>query len=202
LKKNFGEVKIPKITFMEEKVSEILENILGLLGLEGSFEVEEKEEGVFVSIDAEDPGILIGRNGETLSSLQLIINLVVSRQMKDENPKRVVVDVSSWRKSKEEELDSKAQPWGDIGQYSSIQGTEHNGQQGRQARFTKKVFVPILRLESLFISKNLSKPLYESKIHLLEQCRPLVPKPGHQRGLLPKYGNPSQSPTPSWPTQK
>jgi spoIIIJ-associated protein len=31
--------------------------------------------------------------------------------MKDENPKRVVVDVSSWRKSKEEELDSKAQQW-------------------------------------------------------------------------------------------
>lgn len=111
MKKNSGEVKIPKITFMEEKVSEILENILGLLGLEGSFEVEEKEEGVFVSIDAEDPGILIGRNGETLSSLQLIINLIVSRQMKDENPKRVVVDVSSWRKSKEEELDSKAQQW-------------------------------------------------------------------------------------------
>lgn len=111
MKKNSGEVKIPKITFMEEKVSEILENILGLLGLEGSFEVEEKEEGVFVSIDAEDPGILIGRNGETLSSLQLIINLIVSRRMKDENPKRVVVDVSSWRKSKEEELDSKAQQW-------------------------------------------------------------------------------------------
>lgn len=96
---------------MEDKVSEILENILGLLGLEGSFEIEEKDEGVFVSIDAVDPGILIGRNGETLASLQLILNLIASRQMPGEDLKRIVVDVSSWRKSKEEELAHKARSW-------------------------------------------------------------------------------------------
>ncbi len=98
---------------MEEKVSEILENILGYLGLEGSFEIEEKEDGVFISIDAVDPGILIGRNGETLASLQLLLNLIASRQMPGEELKRVVVDVSSWRKSKEEELASKAKMWAD-----------------------------------------------------------------------------------------
>lgn len=96
---------------MEEKVSEILENILGLLGLEGSFEVEEKEDAVFVSIDAADPGVLIGRGGETLASLQLIINLIVSRQMPEEAQKRIIVDVSSWRKSKEDELAAKAASW-------------------------------------------------------------------------------------------
>lgn len=96
---------------MEEKVSEILENILGLLGLEGSFEVEEKEDAVFVSIDAADPGVLIGRGGETLASLQLIMNLIVSRQMPEESQKRIIVDVSSWRKSKEEELAAKAVSW-------------------------------------------------------------------------------------------
>ena len=96
---------------MEEKVSEILENLLGLLGLEGSFEIEEKEDGVFISIEAEDPGILIGRNGETLSSLQLLLNLIASRQMPGDDLKRIVVDVSDWRKSKEEELGSKAKSW-------------------------------------------------------------------------------------------
>lgn len=96
---------------MEEKVSEILENILSLLSLEGSFEIEEKEDGVFISIDTEDPGILIGRNGETLASLQLLLNLISSRQMPGEELKRIVVDVSSWRKSKEDELASKAKVW-------------------------------------------------------------------------------------------
>lgn len=96
---------------MEERVSEILENILGLLGLEGSFEVEEKEDGVFVSIDAVDPGILIGRGGETLASLQLILNLIVSRKFGQENSKRIIVDVSQWRKSKEDELAAKTASW-------------------------------------------------------------------------------------------
>lgn len=94
---------------MEEKISEILENILGQLGLEGSFEVEEREEGVFVSIDTKDAGKLIGRDGDTLSALQLIVNLIVSRQI--ENPKRVIVDVSNWRKGKEENLEQKAKTW-------------------------------------------------------------------------------------------
>lgn len=96
---------------MEEKVSEILENLLGLLGLEGSFEIEEREDGVFISIEAEDAGILIGRNGETLSSLQLLLNLIASRQIGGENLKRIVVDVSSWRKSKEDDLAEKAKNW-------------------------------------------------------------------------------------------
>lgn len=96
---------------MEEKVSEILENILGLLGLEGSFEVDEREDGVFVSVDAQDPGVLIGRGGETLASLQLILNLIASRQFDADNSKRIIVDVSNWRKSKEDDLVSKTALW-------------------------------------------------------------------------------------------
>lgn len=95
---------------MEEKVSEILENILSLLNLEGSFEVEEKEEGVFVQVDLPEAGILIGRGGETLSALQLLLNLIVSKQF-GEKSKRVILDVADWRKGKEEELAHKARNW-------------------------------------------------------------------------------------------
>jgi spoIIIJ-associated protein len=94
---------------MEAKVSEILENILSLLSLEGSFEVDEREDGVFVSIETDDAGRLIGHNGETLQALQLIVNLIVSKQVEDS--KRVIIDVSNWRKGKEEDLAQKAQRW-------------------------------------------------------------------------------------------
>ena len=94
---------------MEAKVSEVLENILSLLALEGSFEVEEKDEGVFVTIDTEEAGKLIGHQGETLQALQLIVNLIVSKQV--EESKRIIIDVSGWRQSKEEELAHKARGW-------------------------------------------------------------------------------------------
>lgn len=97
---------------LESKVSEILENILGLLLLEGSFEVEEKEEGVFVFIETDDAGRLIGRQGETLTALQLLVNQILSRQLENSGQKdgfkRVLIDVSNWKKQKEEDLADRA----------------------------------------------------------------------------------------------
>ncbi len=94
---------------MEAQVSEILENILGLLALEGSFEVEEGPEEVTVSIEATDPGRLIGYRGETLDSLQLLVNQIISKQA--EQYKRVAIDVEGWRKNKEADLERRARNW-------------------------------------------------------------------------------------------
>lgn len=99
---------------MEAKVSEILENILGLMALEGSFEVVEGPEEVMVTIDASDPGRLIGFRGETLDSLQLLVNLILSKQLNEEEAfKRVVIDVGGWRKNKEADLERRARNWAD-----------------------------------------------------------------------------------------
>lgn len=97
---------------MEAKVSEILENILGMLGLEGSFEVTEGPEEVKVTIEASDPGRLIGFNGETLDALQLIVNQIVGKQATDKEPyKRVSIDVAGWRQNKEADLERRARNW-------------------------------------------------------------------------------------------
>lgn len=102
---------------METVVSEVLENILSLLELEGSFDVEEKEEGIFVTIDTPTAGKLIGYQGETLAALQLIVNMMVSKRIhgeeqdEEEKTKRVIIDVANWRKSKEDELVEKAKHW-------------------------------------------------------------------------------------------
>lgn len=99
---------------MEAKVSEILENILGLLALEGSFEVVEGTDETTVTIETSDAGRLIGFRGETLDALQLLVNQILSRQSssseKDEF-KRVVMDVSGWRKNKEGDLERRARGW-------------------------------------------------------------------------------------------
>lgn len=93
----------------EEKLSTVLDNLLGLLLLEGSYDMEEKEEAFFVSIDTTDAGRLIGANGETLQALQSIINQIVYRV--DNNSKRVMIDVEGWRKQKEEDLTKQSEIW-------------------------------------------------------------------------------------------
>ena len=97
---------------MEEKLGEVLDNLLGMLLLEGSYEIEETEEGFAGSIETKDAGRLIGSRGESLDSLQLLVNQMVSKKVEEGQYKRVVVDVAGWRKQKEEELKSSAQSWG------------------------------------------------------------------------------------------
>ncbi len=94
---------------MENKVAEVLEQLLGMLSLEGSFDIEETDEAVFVSIETDDAGRLIGHQGETLTALQQILNQIMFRQV--EEPKRVILDVSGWRKNKEADLESRAKAW-------------------------------------------------------------------------------------------
>lgn len=95
---------------MEQKVSEVLETILSMLSLEGSFEVEDKNDGVFVSIETTEAGKLIGFQGQTLSALQLIANLILTKQL-GEDSKRVIIDISGWRQNKEQELAQKTKGW-------------------------------------------------------------------------------------------
>lgn len=95
---------------MEQQLSEILDNLLGLLLLEGSYEIEEDENGLHVLIETKDAGRLIGAGGQSLDGLQLIVNQMMSRKTPD-NYKRVILDVGGWRKQKEEELTASAKSW-------------------------------------------------------------------------------------------
>lgn len=92
---------------MEHKLSDVLDNLLGMLLLEGSYEIEEEADGFLVAIDTKDAGRLIGVRGESLEGLQLVVNQIMSRKL-GENFKRVVLDVGGWRRQKEEELKIRA----------------------------------------------------------------------------------------------
>lgn len=101
---------------MEQQLSDVLDNLLGMLLLEGSYDIEEKEDNFEVSIETNDAGRLIGARGESLDCLQLLVNQMVARKVGPAPDgagfKRVIVDVMGWRKQKEEELVKSAQSWG------------------------------------------------------------------------------------------
>lgn len=97
---------------MQEQLSEILENILGLLLLEGSYDIQEEPDSFNVTIDTTDAGRLIGYRGESLEALQLVVNQIMARKIAESTDfKKTVIDVSGWRQQKEEELSGKAKNW-------------------------------------------------------------------------------------------
>ena len=79
------------------------EELLAKLGLAADVSVSEGEEKSFqIDINGEELGALIGYHGETLSSLQLFLNLLVHRKIGEW--RRVLVDIGGYRKERERKL--------------------------------------------------------------------------------------------------
>lgn len=86
-------------------IKEVSEELLSLMGTKSKPEVSEDPENNAFVVDIktnEETGLLIGRRGETLSSIQTIISLLVRQRLGDWE--RIVVNVGDWRQKEEERL--------------------------------------------------------------------------------------------------
>ena len=98
---------------------QILETMLQQLGFTGTVEEHQFEDGMLLDIKTEDSGRLIGRQGQTLSDLQYLVNRILFQQ--DPNSPKVTVDAGGYRLQARDELVKKARAaaekvrrWGDV----------------------------------------------------------------------------------------
>jgi spoIIIJ-associated protein len=97
----------------------ILGQLLQTLGFEATVNQQETDGVISLEIESNDPGRLIGRQGQTLSELQYITNRLIFRQ--DPDSPKVTVDVGNYRSQqrdalliKAKEAAEKVRKWGDI----------------------------------------------------------------------------------------
>ena len=91
-----------------EKVKQITEDLLKRLDVTGQVAVDVDETGAFrVHIETEETGLLIGFHGKTLESFQIILGLLVSKEL--EQWVKVYVNVGDYREKREEALMLMAQ---------------------------------------------------------------------------------------------
>lgn len=71
--------------------------------------VDENEPAI-IDIQGEDAGLLIGKRGETLRSLQLLLNIMLSQQHENQSTRMpVVLDIEHYRKRRERNLQRLAE---------------------------------------------------------------------------------------------
>lgn len=91
----------------EEEARQIVEDILNRIKIDYKINRVEYENGrIRINIVGKDMGLLIGRKGETLNSLQFIVGLIMNRK-RDEKV-RVILDVEDYRKKREQSLEALA----------------------------------------------------------------------------------------------
>ncbi|WP_077369283.1 RNA-binding cell elongation regulator Jag/EloR [Anaerosalibacter sp. Marseille-P3206] len=100
-----AKVKVTVVNDPVEITQNFIDMLLNKMQLSGRADVNRKNTTVFVDIkdiNSSDMGILIGRRGNTLDSVQYLLSLAVNRNR--EKYIRVLVDVKGYRKKREETL--------------------------------------------------------------------------------------------------
>jgi len=98
-------IKVKPVASLEQDVvkvaTEVVDTLVRLMGVVGRVEASS-EIPVTLNIEGDDLGILIGRRGQTLASLQYIVRLIVAGRLKAWLP--LAVDVAGYKKQHFENL--------------------------------------------------------------------------------------------------
>ena len=101
----------PRPPELVDLAKETIEGLLRAMGVAASVGLPQRSSGPgekaeagapAFNIDGEDAGLLIGRRGETLASLQFLLNFIVSRRSQERV--NIRIDVEGYRDRREESL--------------------------------------------------------------------------------------------------
>lgn len=103
-----AKIRARKIMDTKEKVEEFLNQVFGAMQIHVDMNIEQNEEEKTMNIDlsGEDMGVLIGKRGQTLDSLQYLVSLVVNKD--EEDYIRVKVDTENYRQRRKDTLENLA----------------------------------------------------------------------------------------------
>lgn len=101
-------IRAKKVETIDEKATDFLESVFDAMGLNVEIDVKlnEEEKELDVNLSGEEMGILIGKRGQTLDSLQYLVSLVVNKETDDYL--RVKLDTENYRERRKETLETLA----------------------------------------------------------------------------------------------
>ncbi len=101
-------IRARKKETLEDMAMTFLSDVFGAMNLGVSMEVafDQGERELSINMSGDDMGILIGKRGQTLDSLQYLVSLVVNKESEDYI--RVKLDTENYRERRKETLETLA----------------------------------------------------------------------------------------------
>ena len=96
------------IQSMEEKTKKFLDEVFAAMNLTVLVDIifDQNEKTLDVNLSGDEMGVLIGKRGQTLDSLQYLVSLVINKESDDYI--RVKVDTENYRKRRKDTLENLA----------------------------------------------------------------------------------------------
>ncbi len=101
-------IRARKMLNAREKAEEFLGKVFDAMQLQVNVEITEntEEKTMNIELSGEDMGVLIGKRGQTLDSVQYLVSLVVNKD--EEEYTRVKVDTENYRQRRKDTLENLA----------------------------------------------------------------------------------------------
>ena len=101
-------IRARKLLNSRERAEEFLEKVFDAMQISVNVNITEHTDERIMNIDlsGEDMGVLIGKRGQTLDSLQYLVSLVVNKN--EEEYVRVKVDTENYRQRRKDTLENLA----------------------------------------------------------------------------------------------
>lgn len=97
-----AKVRLTMVNRPEDNARTFLENLFRAMEMEVTMDIEQRNDTLLVNIEGSNMGIIIGRRGQTLDSIQYLLNLVINKN--SDKYIKVFVDTENYRKKREETL--------------------------------------------------------------------------------------------------
>ena len=94
---------LPKKLSIEDDVLRFLSPLFEQMALSPTVSVRQEDNNVFVDVNGDNVGILIGHHGETMYAIQYLLSLAVNK--KQDTYYKIVLDISSYRSKRKEALE-------------------------------------------------------------------------------------------------
>ena len=105
-------IKARKNQSVEDIAREFLNKVIDAMELKVKLDINieenEKENIVNIDIIGDDMGILIGKRGQTLDSLQYLVSLVINKNKENDKFNRVKLDTENYRERRKATLENLA----------------------------------------------------------------------------------------------
>lgn len=101
-------IKVRKVCSVEDIVKDFLDQVFKAMDMEVEILIKKDEENHFLDVELKgaDMGILIGKRGQTLDSLQYLTNLAVNKH--SDHYYKVKIDTEDYRNRRRETLENLA----------------------------------------------------------------------------------------------
>ena len=101
-------IRARKVDSIDDKACEFLNSVFHAMGISAEIDTKlnEEDKELEVNLSGDEMGILIGKRGQTLDSLQYLLSLVVNKESNDYL--RVKLDTENYRERRKETLETLA----------------------------------------------------------------------------------------------